>query len=73
MNFFEKEGEIYKQIAAGGHGGGITGAFPVKASAEEAAAFRAAKPKPHHDLAEVEKAAAELDSAVAAAEKDDAQ
>lgn len=76
MDFFEKDGEIFKRIPAGGHGGGITGAFPVKASPEEAAAYREAhtvKPHPHHGLADVEKAAAELDTAVAAAEKDDTQ
>lgn len=42
MSFFEKDGIVYKHIPAGGHGGGVTGSVPVKASEAEAEAFRAA-------------------------------
>lgn len=70
-DFFEQDSEVYKHIPAGGHGGGITGSFKVKASAAEAAAFHAAKPKPHHDLTEVEQATEQLEKAVDAAEMDD--
>lgn len=41
MSYFEKDGEIYKQVPAGGHGGGVTSSVPVKATEAEAAAFRA--------------------------------
>lgn len=41
MQFFEKDGEIYKHIPAGGHGGGVTSTAVVKATEAEAAAFRA--------------------------------
>lgn len=42
MSLFEKDGEIFKNVPAGGHGGGITSYATVKASEAEAAAFRAA-------------------------------
>ena len=64
---FEKDGEIYKHIPAGGHGGGITGAFVVKASKEEIAAFRTAQHG--HGLGDVEKATEQLEHAVQAAEQ----
>lgn len=44
MDFFEKDGVVYKNIPAGGHGGGVTGAVTVKASLDEAEAYRASLP-----------------------------
>jgi hypothetical protein len=41
MDYFEKDGVIYKSVPAGGHGGGVTSFATVKASEAEAAAFRA--------------------------------
>jgi hypothetical protein len=41
MDLFEKDGEIYKSVPAGGHGGGVTSSVVVKATEAEAAAFRA--------------------------------
>lgn len=40
MNCFEKDGVIYKNIPAGGQGGGVTSFATVKATDAEAAAFR---------------------------------
>lgn len=72
-DFFEQDGVVYKRMPAGGHGGGITGAVTAKASDVEAALFHASQPKHrHHALDGVEKAAAELETAVVEAEKDDA-
>jgi hypothetical protein len=42
-DLFEKDGEVYKSVPAGGHGGGVTSFATVKASEAEAAAFRAAQ------------------------------
>lgn len=66
MSCFEHDGEVWKHIPAGGHGGGVTGSFRVKASKEEANAFRAAQHH-GHSLDGVEKAAEQLEAAVAAA------
>lgn len=41
MDFFEKDGIVYKNMPAGGMGGGVTGSVVVKASAAESAAFLA--------------------------------
>lgn len=41
MSFFEKDGEVYKTVPAGGTGGGVTSYATVKASDDEAASFRA--------------------------------
>jgi hypothetical protein len=43
MQFFEKDGEVYKHVPAGGTGGGVTSYATVKATDAEAAAFRASQ------------------------------
>lgn len=52
MNFFEKDGEVYQHVAAGGTGGGVTSFATVKATADEAAAFRAAQAAAAEPVAE---------------------
>lgn len=46
MDFFEKDGVVYKHVPAGGHGGGVTGSVVVKATEAEAAAFQASLEQP---------------------------
>lgn len=41
MDFFEKEGVIYKHVPAGGMGGGVTSSVVVKATDAEAEDYRA--------------------------------
>lgn len=61
MEYFEKDGDVYKHVPAGGHGGGVTGSAVIKATDAEAAAFRAAlevpdvaaeEAEPQHDETE---------------------
>lgn len=58
MEFFEKDGVVYKHIPAGGSGGGVTGSVVVKASDAESTAFLAsavvAVPAPAPAPAEVQ-------------------
>lgn len=46
MDFFEKDGVVYKHVPAGGHGGGVTSSVVVKATEAEAAAFYASLEQP---------------------------
>lgn len=41
MEFFEKGGIVFRNVPAGGFGGGVTGSVVVKASVQEAEAYYA--------------------------------
>lgn len=64
MDLFEKDGEVYKRVPAGGTGGGVTSFATVKASEAEAAGFRASQAREAEAAAE-QKPEAEAPTATA--------